>query len=112
MSLKTIKYTAYHITGGGFEENIPRMLPEGLAAEVDYGSWPVPAIFETIEQTGNIGRKEMFTTFNMGIGMVLAVDYEESFDVIKSLENDGEKAFVIGRVKTGEGVHFGGGELK
>ncbi|UZJ78692.1 phosphoribosylformylglycinamidine cyclo-ligase [Fictibacillus sp. KU28468] len=103
---------AAHITGGGFNENIPRMLPEGLAAEVDYGSWPIPEIFDVIEETGNIGRKEMFTTFNMGIGMVLAVDYDEAFDIIQSLEQDGEKAFVIGRVKKGEGVVFGGGELK
>ncbi|MFC0189957.1 phosphoribosylformylglycinamidine cyclo-ligase [Fictibacillus aquaticus] len=102
---------AAHITGGGFIENIPRMLPAGLCAEVDYGSWPIPAIFELVEKAGNIGRREMFTTFNMGIGMVLAVDADDMISVIKTLERAGETPYLIGRVKTGKGVIFGGGEL-
>ncbi|MBN8210146.1 phosphoribosylformylglycinamidine cyclo-ligase [Bacillus sp. NTK071] len=100
-----------HITGGGFEENIPRMLPEGLAAQIDYGSWPIPAIFDLIESKGKLARKEMFTTFNMGIGMVLAVPGDEAVSVMKQLEADGERAFMIGRVKKGEGIEFGGGDL-
>ncbi|MCA0173696.1 phosphoribosylformylglycinamidine cyclo-ligase [Bacillus sp. RAR_GA_16] len=100
-----------HITGGGFEENIPRMLPEGLAARIDYGSWPVPPIFDLIETKGNLARKEMFTTFNMGIGMVLSVPEDEAINVIKSLEQDGERAYMIGRVVKGEGIEFGGGDL-
>jgi phosphoribosylformylglycinamidine cyclo-ligase len=100
-----------HITGGGFIENIPRMLPEGLGAEVDYGSWPVPAIFDLIGGLGEIPLIDMFNTFNMGIGMVLAVSKEEVHGTIKLLEEQGEKAFIIGRVKEGTGVTFGGGEL-
>lgn len=101
-----------HITGGGFIENIPRMLPEGLAAEVDYGSWPVPAIFDLIEEKGNLTRKEMFTTFNMGIGMVLSVSEENMLPIIRLLEETGEKPYIIGRVKQGEGVIFGGGNIE
>ncbi len=100
-----------HITGGGFEENIPRMLPEGLAAQIDYGSWPVPPIFDLIEKKGSLARKEMFTTFNMGIGMVLAVPEDVAVNVIKALEQDGERAYMIGRVVKGEGIEFGGGDL-
>lgn len=101
-----------HITGGGFIENIPRMLPEGLAAEVDYGSWPVPAIFDLIEEKGNLTRKEMFTTFNMGIGMVLSISEENMLPIIRLLEETGEKPYIIGRVKQGEGVIFGGGNIE
>jgi len=101
-----------HITGGGFIENIPRMLPTGLGAEIDFGSWPVPAIFDLIESTGNLDKAEMFNVFNMGIGMVLAVDEELLDKVMSELEENGEKAHVIGRVKTGEGVTFNEGALK
>ncbi|MCA0989259.1 phosphoribosylformylglycinamidine cyclo-ligase [Guptibacillus algicola] len=100
-----------HITGGGFEENIPRMLPEGLTAQIDYGSWPVPPIFDLIEKSGNLSRREMFTTFNMGVGMVLSVPGSEAVEVIKQLEKDGEQAFVIGRVTQGDQLIFGGGDL-
>jgi phosphoribosylformylglycinamidine cyclo-ligase len=100
-----------HITGGGFIENIPRMLPQGLGAEVDYGSWPIQPIFSLLEAYGNIPKIEMFNTFNMGIGMVLAVSQNNVKSAISILEEQGEKAFIIGRVKTGNGVMFGGGEL-
>lgn len=100
-----------HITGGGFIENIPRMMPEGLGAEIDYGSWPIPPIFSFIEEKGSIERKEMFEVFNMGIGFVLAVPEDDMPKAIEALEENGEKAFIIGRVKKGEGVTFGGGEL-
>jgi phosphoribosylformylglycinamidine cyclo-ligase len=97
-----------HITGGGFIENIPRMLPEGCAAEIDFGSWPIPAIFNVLQREGELAQEEMFNVFNMGIGMVLAVDEAELVPVIKSLESQGEKAYIIGRVKEGTGVSFGG----
>lgn len=100
-----------HITGGGFIENIPRMLPEGLGAEIDYGSWPIPPIFDLLQEKGNLLRREMFSVFNMGIGMVLAVDSEIVHQVIASLEELGEKAYFIGRVKRGEGVSFSGGAM-
>ncbi|MFT4414593.1 phosphoribosylformylglycinamidine cyclo-ligase [Fredinandcohnia humi] len=100
-----------HITGGGFIENIPRMLPEGLGAEIDNGSWPVPAIFDLLQTTGKLDKLEMFNIFNMGIGMVLAVDESDLHEVIKLLEEQGEKAYIIGRIKEGEGVTFGGGAL-
>ncbi|MGY3717689.1 phosphoribosylformylglycinamidine cyclo-ligase [Sutcliffiella cohnii] len=101
-----------HITGGGFIENIPRMLPEGLQAEVDYGSWPIPPIFDLLQQAGNLDKKEMFNIFNMGVGMVLAVDEEIVSDTIHILEEHGEKAYIVGRVKEGEGIVFGGGEVR
>lgn len=101
-----------HITGGGFVENIPRMLPEGLAAEIDYGSWPIPPIFEFLADKGELSRKEMMNIFNMGIGMVLCVSPEEMPQVIKKLENNDEKAYLIGRVKQGQGVTFGGGSIE
>ncbi|MEH7235204.1 phosphoribosylformylglycinamidine cyclo-ligase [Bacillus sp. JJ1562] len=100
-----------HITGGGFIENIPRMLPDGIGAEIDYGSWPIPPIFDLLQETGNLDRKEMFNIFNMGIGMVLAVEESILHDVIGLLEGQGEKAFIIGRMKEGNGVTFGGGAL-
>lgn len=101
-----------HITGGGFIENIPRMLPQGLQAEVDYGSWPIPPIFDLLQQAGNLDKKEMFNIFNMGVGMVLAVDEEIVSDTIHILEEHGEKAYIVGRVKEGEGIVFGGGEVR
>lgn len=100
-----------HITGGGFIENIPRMLPEGIGAEIDYGSWPIQPIFDLLEEIGELKREEMFNIFNMGIGMVLAVHEENMHDIINLLEEDGEKVYIIGRTKSGEGVTFGGGSL-
>ncbi|CAG9621356.1 phosphoribosylformylglycinamidine cyclo-ligase [Sutcliffiella rhizosphaerae] len=101
-----------HVTGGGFIENIPRMLPEGLQAEIDYGTWPMPPIFDLLQEFGELERKEMFNIFNMGIGMVLAINEEILQDVVKILESNGEKAYLIGRVKEGEGITFGGGEMR
>ncbi|MBM7621987.1 phosphoribosylformylglycinamidine cyclo-ligase [Bacillus tianshenii] len=101
-----------HITGGGFIENVPRMLPEGLQAEIDYGTWPIPPIFDLLQEVGELNRKEMFNIFNMGIGMVLAVNEEILPEVVQILEANGEKAYLIGRVKEGEGITFGGGEIR
>jgi phosphoribosylformylglycinamidine cyclo-ligase len=101
-----------HITGGGFIENIPRMLPEGLGADIDFGSWPIPKVFDFLQEKGELKQEEMFNVFNMGIGFVLAVKEELIHDVIKQLEANGEKAYIIGRVKQGSGVSFGGGAFK
>ncbi|MEI1420392.1 phosphoribosylformylglycinamidine cyclo-ligase [Bacillus cabrialesii] len=100
-----------HVTGGGFIENIPRMLPEGLSAEIDHGSWPIPPIFSFLQEYGKLKEEDMFNVFNMGIGFVLAVKEEHLTDVIGTLESHGEKAYLIGRVKQGEGVTFGGAAL-
>lgn len=91
-----------HITGGGFYENIPRMLPEGMSAEIDLGSWPVHPIFNVMQDLGNIERDVMYNTFNMGIGMICAVAAEDAETAVKSIESLGESAYVIGRVKKGE----------
>lgn len=101
-----------HITGGGFIENIPRMLPKGLQAEIDYGSWPIPPIFNFLQQHGQLQRTEMFNIFNMGIGFVLAVDSDVVPDVVQLLESCGEEAYIIGRVKEGTGVSFAGGKIE
>ena len=97
-----------HITGGGFIENIPRMLPEGIGAEIEYGSWPILPIFDLLQETGKLEQQEMFNIFNMGIGMVLAVKEEDVAGITALLEEQGEKAYVIGRTKAGEGITFGG----
>ncbi len=91
-----------HITGGGFIENIPRMLGEGYCAVIKKGTWDILPIFTLLQRAGNIPEKEMYNTFNMGIGMVLAVDKNKADDVIKVLESHGEKASVIGYVAKGE----------
>src|SRR5690606_5892223 len=75
-----------HITGGGFYENIPRMLPDGLGAGIDCDKWNAPAIFTLLEKEGKLSRKEMFNTFNMGIGMVLAVPEEKVPSIMHELE--------------------------
>ncbi|TWK74644.1 Phosphoribosylformylglycinamidine cyclo-ligase [Bacillus paralicheniformis] len=100
-----------HVTGGGFIENLPRMLPEGLGVEIDHGSWPIPAIFPFVQEKGGLKSEEMFNVFNMGIGFVLAVKEEHMTDIIQTLEGHGEKAYLIGRVKAGSGVTFGGAGL-
>lgn len=87
-----------HITGGGFIENVPRMLPEGLAARIELGSWPVPPIFDVIERAGDVGHMEMFNIFNMGIGMVVAVPADREDEVMNLLANAGEQGYRIGSV--------------
>ena len=87
-----------HITGGGFIENVPRMLPEGLAARIELGSWPVPPIFDVIERAGSVDHMEMFNIFNMGIGMVVAVPADREDEVMNLLANAGEQGYSIGSV--------------
>jgi phosphoribosylformylglycinamidine cyclo-ligase len=91
-----------HVTGGGFYENIPRMLPEGARAEIRKDSYPVLPIFKLLQKTGNIEEHMMYNTFNMGIGMVLALDAADAEKAVAALEAAGEKAYVIGKVISGE----------
>jgi len=93
-----------HITGGGFDENIPRILKKGQGVEIQEGSWGILPIFSFLESQGKIPHREMFNIFNMGIGMVLAVAAEDAPKAVQMLENQGEKAYVIGKVVEGEGV--------
>ena len=91
-----------HITGGGFYENIPRMLPEGVHAVVHKDSYEVPAIFKLLAQKGDIEERVMYNTYNMGIGMVIGVSPEDAGRALELLEAAGEKAFIIGETKAGE----------
>ena len=91
-----------HITGGGFYENIPRMLPEGINAHVKLDSYEVPAIFKLLQKTGNIADEMMYNTFNMGIGMLLAVDAADVDKTIAAIEAAGETAWVAGQCEAGE----------
>ena len=91
-----------HITGGGFYENIPRMLPDGIRAEVKKDSYELPAIFKMLARKGNIEEQMMYNTFNMGVGMVLAVDPADVDKTIAAINEAGEKAFVIGKAVAGE----------
>ncbi len=93
-----------HITGGGFYENIPRIIPEGLGVEITTGTWEVLPIFKYIKKCGNIDAKEMFSTFNMGIGMMMVVDEADAAGVVGALVAAGEKPSIIGKVVKGEGV--------
>ncbi|MCR5515009.1 MAG: phosphoribosylformylglycinamidine cyclo-ligase [Lachnospira sp.] len=91
-----------HITGGGFYENIPRMLHDGVRAVVKKDSYEVPAIFKMLQNDGDIEEKMMYNTFNMGIGMVLAVDPADADKTLEALKAAGEEAYVIGQIEAGE----------
>ena len=91
-----------HVTGGGFYENIPRMLPDGIRAKVLKDSYEVPAVFRLLQKRGQIEEHMMYNTFNMGIGMVLAMDPGDVQTALKALADAGEKAYVIGSVTAGE----------
>jgi len=91
-----------HITGGGFYENIPRMLPEGINAHVELGSYEVPAIFKLLQKTGNIEDQMMYNTFNMGIGMMLAVDSADAQKTVDAINASGDKAWICGTCKSGD----------
>lgn len=90
-----------HITGGGFQENLPRALPEGLALRVEPGGWEVPPIFQLLQQWGGVSDEEMFRTFNMGIGLVLIVPAHEVGTIIGSLHLMGEKVYRLGHLEEG-----------
>ena len=91
-----------HITGGGFYENIPRMLPEGVHAFVKKNSYPIPPIFNMLAKDGEIAEQMMYNTYNMGLGMMVAVDPTQVDEAIRLIEAAGEKAYIVGEVKSGE----------
>ena len=91
-----------HITGGGFYENVPRMLPDGIKAEIHKDSYELPVIFKMLAKEGNIEEKIMYNTFNMGVGMVLAVAPEDADKTIDAVKAAGEDAFVLGKTVAGE----------
>jgi phosphoribosylformylglycinamidine cyclo-ligase len=95
-----------HITGGGFIENVPRMLPEGLGAKINENSWPVPPVFKLISKLGEIEYQEMYNVFNMGIGMVAAVNKEDVPGLLEHFKQAGEEAFVIGEVTDKQGIEI------
>jgi phosphoribosylformylglycinamidine cyclo-ligase len=95
-----------HITGGGFIENIPRMLPAGLGAELNEKDWEIPPVFKLLSSHGQIDYQEMYNIFNMGIGMVIAVDRENAADLLEHLRQSGETAYEIGVVTSNEGIHI------
>ena len=95
-----------HITGGGFDENIPRVLHDGQGLEIREGSWEILPVFRLLEKWGGVPHREMFNIFNMGIGMVLVLDESEAQRAIEILESHGEKASVIGRVTSEPGVNI------
>jgi phosphoribosylformylglycinamidine cyclo-ligase len=91
-----------HITGGGFQENIPRMLHDGVRAVVKKDSYEIPPIFKMMQKKADIAEDMMYNTFNMGLGMVLSVNADDVETVIKAIESAGDKAFVVGHVEAGE----------
>lgn len=93
-----------HITGGGFFDNIPRSLPENCQATIHIGSWPVPRVFKWVEEKGKVQSKEMYRTFNMGIGMILVTEKSRALKVISQLTKSGEHAWIIGEIEKGKGV--------
>lgn len=93
-----------HITGGGFIENIPRVLPEGVNVNVEYGTWPIQPIFNLMQQKGNVSHRDMFTTFNMGIGMIAVVSAEQADKALQIANELGEQAYRIGTVTEGSRI--------
>ncbi len=91
-----------HITGGGFFENVPRMLPENVRAIIKKESYPVPALFDLIQKNGNIEEHMMYNTFNMGLGMVIAVNPEDVETTMKAIEDAGDKCYVVGNIVEGD----------
>nr|WP_282580049.1 phosphoribosylformylglycinamidine cyclo-ligase [Paenibacillus odorifer] len=101
-----------HITGGGFIENIPRVLPDNVDVEINYGSWPILPIFGLMQDKGNVSNRDMFTTFNMGIGLVLVISAADGERALELLKASGEEAYIIGKVTEGERkVTFTGAEV-
>ncbi len=100
-----------HITGGGLTENLPRVLPEGMGAEIDLNAWELPAVFKWLADTASISEPEMLKTFNCGVGMILSVSADQA-DALKALlEEQGETVYTLGSVVAGEGVSYKGALL-
>lgn len=91
-----------HITGGGFFENVPRMLPENVRAIIKKESYPVPALFDLIQKNGNIEEHMMYNTFNMGLGMVIVVNPKDVDATMKAIEDAGDKCYVVGNIVEGD----------
>jgi len=91
-----------HITGGGITENLPRVLPRGVAAVIELGTWPILPIFEHLRQLGNVPPEEMLRTFNMGLGMLLVIPAKKFKKAQTVLEKLGEKAYTVGRIVKGD----------
>ena len=91
-----------HITGGGFYENVPRMLPEGMHANIKKGSYEVPAIFRLMQKKGNLDEKMMYNTYNMGIGMIVVVDKKDVDATLEAIKSANETPYVIGEIVSGE----------
>lgn len=101
-ALQKVKIKAMaHITGGGFYDNIPRVVPDGLGVRVKAGSWPIPRIFRTIQERGGVADREMFRTLNMGIGMVAVVAARDAERACRLFAAQGQRAFVIGQIVPG-----------
>jgi len=107
-ALKSVKETGIrikgcsHVTGGGFYENIPRMLPEGVRAVIDKNSYEIPAIFKMLAREGQIQEEMMYNTYNMGIGMVIAVGAADVVKAVEAVKAAGETPYIIGRIEQGE----------
>jgi phosphoribosylformylglycinamidine cyclo-ligase len=101
MKAATIKGAA-HITGGGLIENVPRMLPPGLQAQIESGSWRIPEVFSFLAERGSLSVADCYRTFNMGVGMVVCVAQEDAERVLQVATQSGEDAAIIGRVTLGE----------
>src|ERR1700741_147416 len=91
-----------HITGGGITENLPRVLPKGMAAVIEFGSWPVLPIFEHLQKLGNVPKDEMLRTFNMGLGMLLVIPSAKFKKAQTVLDRVGKNASTVGRIVKGE----------
>ena len=100
-----------HITGGGLTENLPRVLPDGLGAQIDLNAWQLPAVFRWLAETGGMAEAELLKTFNAGIGMVLAVDADKAAALTALLTEAGETVHQLGTVVAGEGVGYTGALL-
>ncbi len=97
-----------HITGGGLTENLPRVLPEGLGADIDLDAWELPAVFKWMAATGGIAEAEMLKTFNCGMGMILSVSADRADALTEVLEDEGETVTRLGTVTAGEGMRYAG----
>ncbi len=100
-----------HITGGGLTENLPRVLPEGLGAQIDLGTWTLPPVFGWLAQTGGMAEAELLKTFNAGIGMVLVVDADSADDLMANLTGSGETVYRLGSIIKGDVVSYKGALL-
>ncbi|MEG0803720.1 MAG: AIR synthase-related protein, partial [Pygmaiobacter sp.] len=93
-----------HITGGGFYENIPRCLPEGFAAKIEKAAVKTPAIFTLMQSVGKVPERDMWNTFNMGVGMCVVVPKQDANKAVEILRQHGEDAYIMGEAVKGEGV--------